>query len=62
VKLLPACLNILLVDGVHTGLSLELEIPEGWIGEEVRLIWDSTSEAMVWKNGEPLQVVFLQCV
>jgi len=42
--------------------KLELEIPEGWIGEEVRLIWDSTSEAMVWKNGEPLQVVFLQCV
>jgi len=37
--------------------KLELELPDGWIGEEVRLIWDSMTQAMVWKNGEPLQVV-----
>jgi len=36
---------------------LELEIPAEWIGEEVRLIWDLMTEAMVWKNGEPVQVL-----
>jgi len=35
---------------------LELEIPKSWLGEEVRLVWDSMTEAMVWKNGEPMQV------
>jgi len=36
--------------------KLELEIPDSWIGEEVRLIWDAMTEAMVWKNGKPVQV------
>jgi len=36
--------------------KLELEIPDSWIGEEVRLIWDATTEAMVWKDGTPVQV------
>jgi len=31
-------------------------MPEGWVGEEVRLVWNSMTEAMVWKNGEPMQV------
>ena len=35
---------------------LEVEIPEEWAGEYVVLRWDSTSEAMVWQNGSPLQV------
>ena len=39
--------------------KLELEVPDSWIGEEVRLIWDAMTEAMVWKNGEPVQVTNL---
>lgn len=35
--------------------QLEMEIPETWIGEEVQLVWDSESEALVWKDGVPLQ-------
>jgi alpha-mannosidase len=34
---------------------LQLNIPEDWLGEEVRLVWDSTTEAMVWKDGKPVQ-------
>src|SRR6218665_1662926 len=39
--------------------QLEMEIPETWIGEEVQLVWDSESEALVWKDGVPLQVTVL---
>ena len=35
---------------------LKIEIPAGWDDEEVHLVWDSSTEAMVWKDGEPLQV------
>lgn len=35
---------------------LNLQVPEGWLNEEVHLVWDSLTEAMVWKNGEPVQV------
>ncbi|MDD5139815.1 MAG: alpha-mannosidase [Verrucomicrobiales bacterium] len=32
-----------------------LEIPQAWQGEEVHLLWDSTSEACVWEDGQPRQ-------
>jgi len=35
---------------------LELDVPEEWLGEGVRLVWNSMTEAMVWKNAEPMQV------
>ena len=35
---------------------LEYEIPAEWKGEEIHLIWDTGSEALVWKDGKPLQV------
>ena len=35
---------------------VEGTIPESWVGEEVRLIWDSNSEAMLWIEGKPVQV------
>ncbi|KAI8506798.1 Alpha-mannosidase 2C1 [Branchiostoma belcheri] len=35
--------------------KVELDIPEHWEGSEVRFIWDSGSEAMVWQDGEPIQ-------
>jgi alpha-mannosidase len=34
---------------------LKLEIPAAWQGQEVHLLWDSTSEACLWQNGVPLQ-------
>jgi len=35
---------------------LQLDVPESWIGEEVRLVWDTpVTEALVWKDGKPLQ-------
>jgi alpha-mannosidase len=35
--------------------KVDIEIPAAWKGEEVHLLWDSTSEACVWQDGEPLQ-------
>ena len=35
--------------------KLTLEIPAAWQGQEVHLLWDSTSEACLWQNGVPLQ-------
>ncbi|XP_035663488.1 alpha-mannosidase 2C1-like [Branchiostoma floridae] len=35
--------------------KVELDIPKDWEGSEVRFIWDSGSEAMVWQDGEPIQ-------
>ncbi|HEX9018109.1 MAG TPA: hypothetical protein VF806_02920, partial [Anaerolineaceae bacterium] len=34
---------------------VEIEIPEAWAGQEVHLLWDSTSEALVWEDGKPMQ-------
>jgi len=34
---------------------VEIEIPESWVGEEVFLLWNCNSEAMIWKDGDPLQ-------
>jgi alpha-mannosidase len=31
------------------------KVPEEWAGKEVHFIWDSSSEACVWKDGQPLQ-------
>lgn len=33
----------------------EVAIPADWAGREVHLLWDSSSEACVWQDGEPLQ-------
>lgn len=38
---------------------VEYEIPAEWKGEEVHLVWDSGTEAMVWKDGAPLQVTMM---
>lgn len=36
--------------------KLNLSIPVEWVGEQVDLIWDSGSEAMVWStDGIPRQ-------
>lgn len=34
---------------------VEIAIPPEWAGREVHLLWDSSSEACVWQDGEPLQ-------
>jgi alpha-mannosidase len=34
---------------------VEIEIPTAWAGREVHLLWDSCSEAQVWKDGQPVQ-------
>ncbi|XP_053397678.1 alpha-mannosidase 2C1-like isoform X2 [Mercenaria mercenaria] len=35
--------------------SVLVTVPAEWVGEEVRLTWDSSSEALVWVDGEPRQ-------
>ncbi|GFS08736.1 alpha-mannosidase [Elysia marginata] len=35
--------------------QLEVNIPASWQGQEVHLLWDSSSEALVWIEGEPVQ-------
>ena len=35
---------------------MEVRVPDEWVGKEVRFRWDSGGEAMVWIQGEPLQV------
>ncbi|XP_061176887.1 alpha-mannosidase 2C1-like [Saccostrea echinata] len=34
---------------------LEIEIPAGWKKEEIHLLWNSNTEAMVWQDGNPIQ-------
>ncbi|KAI0234645.1 Alpha-mannosidase 2C1 [Lamellibrachia satsuma] len=35
---------------------LDIQIPSHWaMGKQVMLVWDSGSEAMIWKDGKPLQ-------
>ncbi|PVD24905.1 hypothetical protein C0Q70_15398 [Pomacea canaliculata] len=34
---------------------LNITVPDNWVHKEVRLIWDSRSEAMVWIDGQPKQ-------
>jgi alpha-mannosidase len=34
---------------------VEISIPEKWEGQEVHLLWDSSSEACIWIDGEPRQ-------
>jgi alpha-mannosidase len=37
-------------------VRVEIEVPTSWKGQEVHLLWDSTSEACVWgSDGQPLQ-------
>ena len=39
--------------------KIEAEIPAAWRGEEVHLVWDSNSEAMLWSaDGCPLQGLY----
>ncbi|KAK7493075.1 hypothetical protein BaRGS_00015596 [Batillaria attramentaria] len=34
---------------------LDVVVPERWVGQEVRLIWNSHSEALIWVDGQPRQ-------
>ncbi len=34
---------------------LSADVPEAWAGERVDLLWDSRSEATLWRDGEPVQ-------
>ena len=36
-------------------VQVEIEIPTEWEGREVHLLWDSSSEACVWQEGQPTQ-------
>ena len=36
-------------------VKVEIEIPQDWKGQQVHLLWDSTSEACVWQDGHPMQ-------
>ena len=36
-------------------VKVEFTIPAEWTGKEVYLLWDSSSEACVWQDGQPLQ-------
>ena len=35
--------------------KVDLAIPDAWKGQEVHLLWDSTSEACVWQDSQPMQ-------
>ncbi len=35
--------------------KVDVEIPAAWAGQEVHLIWDSSSEACVWRDGQPMR-------
>ncbi len=35
--------------------KVEGQIPEAWEGLEVHLLWDSSSEATIWQEGQPVQ-------
>jgi alpha-mannosidase len=35
--------------------KINFKIPPAWQGKEVHFLWDSASEACVWKDGAPLQ-------
>uniref|UniRef100_A0AAQ6A5A0 alpha-mannosidase n=1 Tax=Amphiprion ocellaris TaxID=80972 RepID=A0AAQ6A5A0_AMPOC len=35
--------------------KVTLKIPESWRGKEVHLVWESDGEAMVWRDGQPVQ-------
>jgi alpha-mannosidase len=34
---------------------VEIAIPQEWAGQEVHLLWNSSSEACVWQDGQPVQ-------
>ncbi|XP_076466498.1 alpha-mannosidase 2C1-like [Babylonia areolata] len=34
---------------------VEMDVPEDWVGQEVRLRWNSSTEALVWVDGQPRQ-------
>ncbi|KAL3883418.1 hypothetical protein ACJMK2_029685 [Sinanodonta woodiana] len=34
---------------------VEIDVPSDWMGKEVRLRWNSNSEALIWVNGQPVQ-------
>ena len=39
-------------------LRIEASVPEGWAGSRVDLLWDSGSEATLWRGGEVLQGLY----
>jgi alpha-mannosidase len=36
-------------------VRVDIEIPEDWGGHEVHFLWDSSSEACIWQDGQPMQ-------
>lgn len=34
---------------------LDIVVPDEWVGQEVCLLWNSNSEALVWKDNSPIQ-------
>ena len=36
---------------------IDVQVPKEWVGSEVRLRWNSGSEALVWIDGCPKQVM-----
>lgn len=39
-----------------------MKVPEAWKGKEVHLLWESDGEAMVWRDGQPVQVIKCVCL
>lgn len=35
---------------------VDMQVPDDWVGSDVRLRWNSGSEALVWLDGKPIQV------
>jgi alpha-mannosidase len=35
--------------------KMDITVPDAWRGQEVHLLWDSSSEACVWRDGQPVQ-------
>ena len=55
----PTCVTIWIYFRWTTHwFKVEAEIPSSWVGKEVLFLWDSMSEAMIWKDGQPVQVKF----
>jgi hypothetical protein len=34
---------------------VQVTLPSGWEGKEIHFVWDSTGEALLFKDGEPHQ-------
>lgn len=43
---------------IHNNYLVDIEIPEEFAGEEVHLIWDNGSEALLYEQGVPRQAFY----